>query len=119
MSTFAVGTPAPAAPTGGTYHPNCYTVGICIGPAGPFNYQVTASTLTYDVGPTPYYISIFEVGSGERLALCGRGTECTADPLSWTGCHRYVAYVGGAGTSMPPEPVQRTSELWEKCFGAG
>ena len=121
ISAFAVGAPASAAPSGGTYQPACYTVGICLGrnPTPVWTYRLTASTLTYDVGPTPYYISIFDAYTGERLALCGRGTECTTDQGTPGRCYEFVAYVGGDGMSMPPEPVQRTSAPLYKCFGAG
>lgn len=118
ISAFAVGVPASAAPSDGNYHPQCYTVGICLSRTPGMNYRFTASTLTYDVGPTPYYISIFNAYSGERLAVCGWGTECTTSDLGLY-CYELVAYVGGPGMSMPPEPVQRISAPLDKCFGAG
>jgi hypothetical protein len=118
VGAFAVATPASAALSDGRYHPQCYTVGICLSRTPGFAYTFTASTLTYDVGPTPYYISIFNIYSGERLAVCGRGTECTTDQLDGY-CYTVVAYVGGPGTSMPPAPVQRTSEPASHCFGGG
>ncbi len=121
MSAFAAAAPASAVPADGSYHPQCYQVGICLALAPGPAYHFTASTLTYDVGPTPYYISIFDATTGTRLAVCGRGTECTTDQYNWPipTCHDFVAYVGGLGTSMPPEPVQRTSATLRKCSGAG
>jgi hypothetical protein len=64
-----------------------------------------------DVGPTPYYRSIFDVTTGARIAVCGTGTSCTSGPiyLPYNTCHQYVAYVGSSSAVNPPAPVQRTS----------
>jgi hypothetical protein len=72
----------------------------------------------WDIGPTSYYISIFNQTTGARLALCGLSSECVTGP--GTGpplnrCYSYVAFVGGSGVTMPPEPVQRTSDTVQLC----
>jgi hypothetical protein len=70
-----------------------------------------------DVGPTPYYIEIFDIslppdaGIGTLLVACGSGTTCTTGPVSYSfaDTHRFVAYVSGYGTSAPPPNVVATS----------
>jgi hypothetical protein len=72
----------------------------------------------WDIGPTPYYISIFNETTGARLARCGSGTSCTTSPYigpPLRQCHTYLAFIGGSGASLPPSPVQRTSTRIIKC----
>lgn len=116
ISAFTAEAPAAAVPSGEIYQARCYT--ICLYRESALSYRFTASTLFYDVGPTPYFISIFDAYSGERVAICGSGTECTSRELD-LNCYELIAYIGGSGTSMPPEPVRRTSAPLYHCFGAG
>jgi hypothetical protein len=79
--------------------------------------SLTAWSL-WDIGPTPYYISVFNETTGTRLARCGSGSSCRTS--SYIGpplqrCYTYVAFVGGSGASIPPSPVQRTSARFTKC----
>src|ERR1043166_5414640 len=37
-----------------------------------------AAQFSYNVGPTPYYIEIYDQTTGARLASCGYGTTCSA-----------------------------------------
>ena len=46
------------------------------------------------------------------------GTSCTTPryigaPLG--RCYTYVAFIGGSGGSLPPNPVQRTSATFTRC----
>jgi hypothetical protein len=120
LGAVAAGAPAAAAAGDPYYQPRCYNT-LCL----VYNYQpfkLTAWSL-YDVGPTPYYISVFDVATGERLGVCGFGTECTTSPfgaLTLGGnCFTYIAYIGGPAATMPPAPVLRTSAVLQHCFGAG
>ena len=93
----------------------CY-LNLCLYDA-PADGSLTAFSL-WDVGPSPYYISIFNVTTGARLALCGTGTSCTTGPYQFpplNRCFDYVAFIGGFGTSIPPAPVQRTSATLTRC----
>jgi hypothetical protein len=79
--------------------------------------SLTAWSL-WDIGPTPYFISVFNATTGTRLARCDFGTNCRTSryidpPLRQ--CYEYVAFIGGSGASMPPSPVQRTSARITKC----
>ncbi len=124
LGAIAANTPASAA-SGPVYKPSCYVLCLVFTPTGeppPTGQHVTANSYFYDVGPTPYYISIFNTRTGERLAVCGYGTQCTTDHLgsyAGSGCYSLIAYIGGSGTSMPPAPVQIVSPPLEKCWYAG
>jgi hypothetical protein len=45
-------------------------------PAVTHGPETVAATASIDVGPTPYYIEIFDT-SGRELAMCGTGSVCT------------------------------------------
>lgn len=67
---------------------------------------------TIDVGPTPYYISIFNITTRQRLALCGFGTTCTTGPgmgAPVNTIYNYTAFIGSTSLTIPPNPVQSTS----------
>ena len=78
---------------------------------------VTA-TASEDVGPTPYWIEIFDVTTGNPVALCGSGTTCSATveesaPVEYTvsNTQEYIAYVTSSGTMFPPPGIQATSPV--------
>jgi hypothetical protein len=55
---------------------------------------ITATT-DADVGPTPYYITIYSVTTGAELAICGSGTTCSATVSENTpGTQDFEAFVG-------------------------
>jgi hypothetical protein len=63
-----------------------------------------------NVGPSPYWLSIFDQTIGARVALCASGSACAVSVTqSGSTIRNYVAYVGGSGTAAPPAPVQATS----------
>jgi hypothetical protein len=63
-----------------------------------------------DVGPSPYWISIFDQTTGARVALCASGSVCGVNINQASSTIRnYIAYVGSSGTAAPPSPVQATS----------
>jgi len=67
---------------------------------------------TIDVGPTLYYISIFNTTTRQRLALCGYGTTCTTGPgmgAPINTTYNYTAFIGSTSLAIPPNPVQATS----------
>ncbi len=77
-----------------------------------YNQGFTAFAL-YDVTPTPYYYSVWNMTTRTLLARCGGGTECSTGPRGYPGpgqCYDYIAYVGSAGGTMPPTPVVRVSD---------
>ena len=55
---------------------------------------VTA-TANADVGPTPYYITLYSETTGGELAICGSGTTCSATVSQSTpGPQDFEAFVG-------------------------
>jgi hypothetical protein len=122
LASVALGVPASAARSGGTYQPHCYDT-LCLGQESAPAYSLLAWS-RYDVGPTPYYISIFDTYSGERLGVCGQGTSCQASMFGAlteerSGCLYFVAYIGGLSASMPPAPVLQTSATFRWCQPGG
>lgn len=70
---------------------------------------VTLEAVTsQDVGPTPYWIEIFDLTTGSLLRSCGSGLTCSTSV--WQGSpttHTYVAYVADGGN--PPGNIQASS----------
>jgi hypothetical protein len=65
-----------------------------------------------DVGPTVYYIEIFDVDTGAQVARCGFGTTCTATvSQSIATLHRYQAFISGYGMTLPPPYIQDASNV--------
>jgi hypothetical protein len=72
------------------------------------------STLTatafYNVGPSPFYIEIFDVTTGTFLAVCGFGTSCSAQVIQAAATtHTYRAFLSQVGTSLPLPGLQETT----------
>jgi PASTA domain len=70
--------------------------------------QVTA-TASLDVGPTPYWIEIFDTRSGAFVASCGSGTICGASVTNTSGVATYVAYISALGATFPPPNIRAQS----------
>jgi hypothetical protein len=71
---------------------------------------VADRTASSDVGPTPYYLRIYDVTAGAYVVTCGTGTTCSApvtQPVPAT--HYYVAVVSYASTGYPPAGEQAVS----------
>jgi hypothetical protein len=74
---------------------------------------VTATT-NADVGPTPYYITIYSETTGAELAVCGSGTTCSATvSQSSPGTQDFEAFVGDdvAGDGQPGFTVVSSNEV--------
>ena len=85
------------------YGPN--TVGYHQGPA-----TYTAFT-NQDVGPTPYWIEIFNETTGTLLRECGSGTQCSVSfTPAFTG-DDLVAFVSGLSAALPPAAAQASSNI--------
>ena len=70
---------------------------------------LTATTGT-DVGPTPWYIDIYDMTANKLLRACGSGVTCSVnvtEGLETT--HAFVAYVGAPSPAPPPSNLQGTS----------
>jgi hypothetical protein len=73
-------------------------------PASTAAPETVTAVANVDVGPTPYYIEIFDQ-TGKRLAMCGAGTNCSIfgyDPAGPPG-NQLTAYICvDRGTGSPP-----------------
>lgn len=69
----------------------------------PVGYAITLTATSYlDVGPSPYYIEIFDLTAGTRIALCGVGFTCSvtvAQNVATT--HVYRAYIVARTDTVP------------------
>lgn len=83
----------PAFPAAG----NGFSISLATSSTYPYAGQsatVTATT-NADVGPTPYYITIYSETTGAELAICGSGTTCSATVSPSTpGRQDFEAFVG-------------------------
>ena len=88
----------------------------------PYQYGPFTASWRWDVGPTPYWISIFNSTTNQRIAVCGYGDSCTSDgnygPPPDT-CYEYIAFIAGYGDSMPLDDVQSTSNTVQVCNRLG
>jgi hypothetical protein len=76
----------------------------------PGEASVITATASLDVGPTPYYIEIFDQTAGTLVAVCGFGSTCqTSITYPFSTIRDYVAYVSEFGESLPAPNVQATS----------
>jgi hypothetical protein len=74
----------------------------------------TAATTNTDVGPTPYYITIYSETTGALLATCGFGTSCTATVAqALPGSQAFEAFVGDSvpGTGRPGFALVDSNEV--------
>jgi hypothetical protein len=69
---------------------------------------VTASA-SLDVGPTPFFIEVFDLTSNTEVAICGAGTACSASVAQPASLHAYIAFVAGFGSALPPPNVRAGS----------
>lgn len=70
---------------------------------------LTATTGT-DVGPTPWFIDIYDVTANKLLRACGSGTTCSISVMEGLETtHAFVAYVGAPSPTPPPSDLQGTS----------
>jgi hypothetical protein len=67
------------------------------------------ATSSLDVGPTPYYIEIFDLATGTDPIFCGFGTTCTTTVTRSSAVAYYVAYVAAFSTTDPPPDIRAQS----------
>ena len=70
----------------------------------PGGATLLTATASLDVGPTPYFIEIFEAVSRALVAECGVGTSCGTSVTKSPGWGWYEAYVGSFTSGTPPPP---------------
>ncbi len=87
----------------------------------PLNGVTTlTATAGTNVGPTPFWIEIFDTNTGVRIGVCGSGTTCTAtESQAVATTHKFVAYISGYSTTFPPANTIETSTPVFVTWGAG
>jgi hypothetical protein len=73
--------------------------------------RTLTATSNVNVGPTPYYIEIFNLRTGANVAICGSGTTCTATASVAFGENDFVAFVSSYSTAIPPLNTQASSNV--------
>jgi hypothetical protein len=66
-------------------------------------------TSNQDVGPTPYYILIFNQGTGAMVGWCGWGTVCSVSAPVSPGWNSHVAFLAPYSTTFPPANAEANS----------
>lgn len=79
---------------------------LSVAPGGTTTLTATASL---DVGPTPYFIEIFDVAAGTLVAECGFGTSCSSSVTQGSAVRFYQAFISSFGTTFPPPNIQASS----------
>ena len=107
-----VHTNVPASPetASWTLSLSVYPTAVLVGNAT----NLTATT-NQDVGPTPYWIQIYD-NTGRRLVACGSGTSCTTtDSSAAPTTRRYLAVVSYYATSWPGfyNPYQNNEQAFQ------
>jgi hypothetical protein len=79
-------------------------------PSATFGNETVTATANGNVGPTPYYIEIFDE-TGTRLAECGSGSACSVTfPPSYSGSN-LAAFISGYSTTLPPAGIVASSNI--------
>jgi hypothetical protein len=76
----------------------------------PTQYSTLTATANMDVGPTPYYLRIYDETAGAYVVTCATGTTCTVPVTQPTPTtHYYIAVVSYASSGYPPSGEQAAS----------
>jgi len=89
------------------------TISLSVSPTClPAGDSATAvATASVDVGPTPFYIEIFDETSHTNVAICGSGTVCVGSATRGTpGQDFLIAYVSLFSTTLPPPDIRATAD---------
>jgi len=73
-------------------------------------YSTLTATTSSNVGPTPWFIDIYDMTTGTLLKSCGWGTTCSVNVIQGLETtHAYAAYVAMPNSTPPPSDIQGTS----------
>jgi hypothetical protein len=114
----AVPVPAPGKPLG--IHPDASSCGNTFEILSGFTASATTvhtgsavtltATMTCDIGPTIYWVQIFDTTTGALVGSCAAGTSCSF-PVSQSvaSAHNYIAYLDRYSSTYPPATVYEKS----------
>jgi len=100
-----------ARPDGGAGFSVSLTAGISARTSGQSD--TLTATANADVGPTPYWISVYDLTSQSELLSCGTGATCSVTVKQDSpGTQEYQAYVGDLPLPQsPPGFVLASSQV--------
>ncbi len=78
--------------------------------------DTVTATSTVNVGPTPYYMEIFDLSTGSRVAVCSTGSSCAATVALVSGRNDFVAFISSLDTTLPPANTQASSNVGSDWF---
>ncbi len=87
-----------------------YRVSLAGESAGTSKFKLTATTNT-SVSGTSYYIDVFSLRNGARIAHCNTGTTCTGTTNLSFGKTEFVAFVSSGSTLIPPTGTLASSNI--------
>jgi|GEM_PF-1482754 len=76
-----------------------------------FGHRTLTAYSNINVLPTPYYIQIFNLRTGTRIAVCGSGTTCSVTVSLAFGKTDFVAFTSAYSTTIPPLNTQASSNV--------
>jgi hypothetical protein len=80
-------------------------------PSATYGSETVTAYANGNVGPTPYYIEIFNESTGTRLAECAWGSACSVTfTPSYSGSD-LVAFISGYSTAFPPTGIVASSNV--------
>jgi hypothetical protein len=94
-------------PVYATWTASSYRVTLS-GPTSSYGSVTLTATANTNVGPTPYYIEIYNLDTGTRLTECPTGTTCSVT-TALNGTNHFAAFISSLSTSLPPLNTQATS----------
>jgi hypothetical protein len=95
-----------------------WTVSLAASPEAlwPTQYSTLTATTNQELGPTPYYLSIYDRTSETFVAKCGHGTTCSVKVTQeQPGYRRYMALVSEDPRAYPPAGLQAHT-FWEVVY---
>ncbi|HSW66752.1 MAG TPA: hypothetical protein VLI54_06465 [Bacillota bacterium] len=87
-----------------------YRVALAGESAGSGKFKLTATANT-SVSGTSYYIDVFSLRNGARIAHCNTGTTCTGTANLAFGKTEFVAFVSSGSTLIPPTGALASSNI--------
>lgn len=76
-----------------------------------FGTATATATANMDVGPTPFYIEIFDETTSQMAADCGAGTACSVSVTPTPAGDYLVAFVAQFGSTLPPAGIEASSNV--------
>jgi hypothetical protein len=75
----------------------------------PHGFAIITATANIDVGPTPYFIEIYNQ-AGTRISVCSSGSTCQGGG-SCGSVGAYYGFISFSSISFPPAGIQASSNV--------